>query len=85
MPLRLLFFDLRNGRLNPGGHGFQVLFQCAFIRFLARKSQLVQDSPDVIAVMPEVELTTDDLSDPQGGPAGVRKAVDLRPLDEKTF
>ena len=54
-----------------------------FVGLLAGEAELVQDSADMIAVMPEVELTTDDLSDPQGGPAGVRKAVDLRPLDEQ--
>ena len=39
----------------------------------------------MIPVMPEVELTTHDLSHPEGGPAGIRKAVNLRTLDEKTF
>ena len=62
-----------------------MLFQCAFVGLLAGGAELVQDSPDMIAVMPEVELTTDDLSDPEGRPAGIRKAVDLRPLDEKVF
>ena len=83
MPLRLLFFDLGQGGLNPGGHGFRVLFQCTLVGLLAGETESVQDSADVIAVMPQIELTTDDLSHPQGGPAGIRKAVVLRPLDEQ--
>jgi len=52
---------------------------------LAGEAELVQDSPDMIAVMPEVELTTDDLSHPEGGPAGVGKAVNLCTLEEQSF
>ena len=37
----------------------------------------------MIAVMPEVEVTTDELSDPEGRPAGVGEAVDLCTLDEE--
>ena len=39
----------------------------------------------MIAVMPEVERTTDDLSDPESRPAVIRKAVDLRTLGEEAF
>ena len=39
----------------------------------------------MITVMPAVELTTDDLSHPEGRPAGIRKAVYLRPQGEKVF
>ncbi len=45
----------------------------------------MQNSPDVIAVVPEVELTTDERSDPEGRPADIWKAVDLCPFDEQAF
>ncbi len=50
---------------------------------LAGEAQLVQDSPDVIAMMPDVEVTTDDLPDAGGRPAGVGEAMDLRVFVEQ--
>lgn len=38
----------------------------------------------MIAVMPEVELLTDDLSHAEGRPAGIWKTVDLRTLDQES-
>ncbi len=71
--------------MNPGRHRFRVLFQRTFVRSLAREAELVQDSADMISVMPEVELTTDNLSDPKGRPAGIWKAVDICTLDQEAF
>jgi hypothetical protein len=71
--------------LHLGSHDFKVLFQCAFIELLAREAKLVQDSADMIAVMLEIELTTDERSDPEGRPTGIWKAVDLRTLDKETL
>ena len=82
---QLLFFDLGKGGVNPGGHRFRVLFQCAFVGLLTGKAQLMQDSPHVIAVMPEVEVPTDDLSYTEGRPAVIGEAVNLRTLDEQVF
>ena len=34
-PRRYFFFDLGQGGLEPGRDRFRILFQCAFVRFLA--------------------------------------------------
>jgi len=45
----------------------------------------MKDSPDVIAVMPAVEVPTDELSYTEGRPAVIGEAVDLCTLDEQVF
>ena len=80
---QLLFFDVRQGGLEPGCDRLRILLQRAFIRLLAGEAEPVQDSADVIAVMPDAEVKTDDFPDSGGGPSGVGEAMNVSTFVEE--
>ena len=82
-PSRAAFFYARPVFLLPAFDGFLVPFQSPPFRFLHAPSQAVQQAPDMIAMIFDSELTTDQFGNAGRGPQIGPPALRCGPLEKQ--